>query len=73
MGELNGTLAGLVFGSGIVLPDVPRGIGKGYIQVNGGEVQLFDAPMMPTDSANLYELMKRCLSGQTILDPLQHN
>ena len=73
LGELNGTLAGLVFGSGIVLPDVPRGIGKGYIQVNGGEVQLFDAPMMPTDSANLYELMKRCLAGQTILDPLQHN
>lgn len=73
LGELNGTLAGLVFGSGVVLPDVPRGIGKGYIQVNGGEVQLFDAPMMPTDSANLYELMKRCLAGQKILDPLQHN
>lgn len=73
LGELNGTLAGLVFGSGIVLPDVPRGIGKGYIQVNGGEVQLFDAPMMPTDSANLYDLMKEALKNQQFLDPMKHN
>lgn len=72
LGELNGTLSSLIFGSGVVLPDVPRGVGKGYIQVDGGKVQLFDAPVMPTDSNKLYELMKQSLAGQKKLDPLQH-
>lgn len=71
LGELNGTLAGLIFGAGSVLPDVSRGVGKGYIQVDGGEVQLFDAPVMPTNSTELYELMRRSLVEQKKLDPLQ--
>lgn len=72
LGKLSGTLTSLVFGSGVVLPEVPRGVGKGYIQVDGGEVQLFDAPAMPVNSVELYELMKQSLAGQKKLDPLQH-
>lgn len=72
LGELNGTLASLVFGSGSVLPEIPRGVGQGYIQVDGGKVQLFEAPAMPADSTELYELMRRSLAGQKRLDPLVH-
>lgn len=73
LGKLTGTLAGLVFGSGTELPEVPRDVGQGYIQVDGGEVKLFEAPTMPTNSGELYELMKQSLKGQKELDPLRRN
>lgn len=73
LGKLTGTLAGLVFGSGTEFPKIPRNVGQGYIQVDGGKVQLFEAPAMPSNSDELYELMKQSLKSQKDLDPLQHN
>lgn len=72
LGELNGTLASLVFGAGVELPQVPRGIGQGFVQFDGGEVELFEAPQMPSNSSDLYELMKQSLKNQRKLDPLRH-
>lgn len=73
LGEPNGQIASLIFGNGFELPKVPRGIGQGFIQINGGVVQLFDAPEMPNNSKDLYELLKLSLCSQKLLDPLQHN
>lgn len=73
LGKLTGTLAGLVFGSGTEFPKIPRNVGQGYIQVDGGKIQLFEAPAMPSNSDELYELMKQSLKSQKDLDPLQHN
>lgn len=71
LGQLTGTISSVVFGSGIDLPDQPRGVGQGYIQVNGGDLQLFDAPKIPRDSGQLYSLMKSSLEDQKMLDPLK--
>lgn len=71
LGKVNGTVASLVFGAGIILPDDSRDIGQGYIQIYGGDVKLFDAPLMPHESGELYNLMKNSLIGQKNLDPLK--
>lgn len=73
LGELTGTLAGLVFGSGTILPVGSRNVGEGYIQLDGGEPQLFEAPKMPRTSLALYDLMKEALKNQRFLDPMKHN
>lgn len=71
LGEFSGTLASLVFGSGVVLPAGSRGVGEGYIQVNGDEPELFESPLMPPNSYNLYNLMKQALESQQFLDPME--
>lgn len=73
LGELSGTLASLVFGSGTILPVGSRNVGEGYIQLDGGEPQLFEAPKMPRTSLALYDLMKEALKNQRFLDPMKHN
>lgn len=73
LGELSGTLASLVFGSGAILPVGSRGVGEGYIQLDGGDPQLFEAPKMPRTSSALYDLMKEALKNQQFLDPMKHN
>ena len=72
LGQLSGTLAGLVFGAGTELPDIERHIAQGFIQIDGSEPIPFDAPLMPSGSAELYELMKNCLIPQKMLDPYAH-
>ena len=72
LGQLSGTLAGLVFGAGTELPDIERHIAQGFIQIDGSEPIPFDAPLMPSGSAELYELMKNCLIPQKMLDPYTH-
>ena len=72
LGQLSGTLAGLVFGAGTELPDIERHIAQGFIQIDGFEPIPFDAPLMPSGSAELYELMKNCLIPQKMLDPYAH-
>lgn len=71
LGEFSGTLASLVFGSGVVLPAGSRGVGEGYIQVNGNEPELFESPLMPPNSYDLYNLMKQALESQQFLDPME--
>lgn len=73
LGNLDGNLAGLVFGSKTELPDIERDVGQGYLQINKGEVKIFDAPIMPNESEKLYDFMKQSLKGQKELDPLQHS
>lgn len=73
LGNLDRNLAGLVFGSKTELPDIERDVGQGYLQINKGEVKMFDAPIMPTDSEKLYDFMEQSLKGQKELDPLQHS
>ena len=72
LGQLSGTLASLVFGAGVELPDVERHVAQGFIQIDGGEPIPFDAPLMPNDSGELYKLMKNCLIPQKMLDPYDH-
>lgn len=73
LGNLSGTVASLVFGAGTILPAGTRNVGEGYIQLDGGEPMLFEAPAMPNNSRDLYELMKQALKGQELLDPMEHN
>lgn len=73
LGELSGTLSSLVFGPGVVLPVGFRDVGEGYIQVDGGEPQLFESPVMPSNSNELYNLMKKALENQQFLDPMERN
>lgn len=73
LGNLSGTVASLVFGAGTILPAGTRNVGEGYIQLDGGEPMLFEAPVMPDNSRDLYELMKQALKGQELLDPMKRN
>lgn len=73
LGELSGTLTSLVFSSGTILPVGSRNVGEGYIQLDGSEPQLFEAPKMPRTSSALYDLMKEALRNQRFLDPMKHN
>ncbi len=72
LGSLSGTLASLVFGAGVELPDIERHVAQGFIQVDGGEPIAFDAPLMPNNSAELYKLMQNCLIPQKMLNPYDH-
>ena len=73
LGKVSGTLASLIFGAGTVIPDVPRNVGQGFIQVNGGEIQLFDALIMSDTPSNLYNLMSESLVSQKSLDPVKRD
>lgn len=70
LGKVSGTVASLIFGAGVELPEDKREVGQGYIQIDGADPQLFDAPLMPTNSYDLYELIKQSLAGQKVLKPL---
>ena len=70
LGKVSGTVASLIFGAGVELPEDKREVGQGYIQIDGADPQLFDAPLMPTNSYDLYELIKQSLAGQKALKPL---
>lgn len=72
LGRLSGTLASLVFGVGVDLPDIERHVAQGFIQIDGGDPIPFDAPLMPNESSELYKLMKNCLISQKMLDPHNH-
>lgn len=70
LGKVSGTVASLIFGAGVELPEAKREVGQGYIQIDGADPQLLDAPLMPTNSYDLYELIKQSLAGQKALKPL---
>lgn len=71
LGKVSGTVASLIFGAGVELPEDKREVGQGYIQIDGADPQLFDAPLMPTNSYDLYELIKQSLAGQKALKALE--
>ena len=65
MGVPRSEVKGMVFGSGVELPNPLSGKGTGFIQFAGNDqVKTFRSPTLPTDPMALFELVKECMKAQ---------